>query len=411
MTMPPPSSQAGHRAHAGRTRFAMYAPEFAADPSRFYTQMREQHGTLAPVYLDPDVPATLVIGYQTAVRILHDPVRFPADPRVWQQGVPAHCPVLPMLEHRPNALRNSGPAHARYRAANTSALDHVRQHELQAMVEQIAIPLINEMCEVGHADLLTQYAQPLAFQVLNAILGCPPEIGQRVALGMAAIFEGVNAEAGNAMLTEALSELVDLKRRHPGMDVTTGLLSHPTQLNELELIHQLVTLYGAGIEPEQNVIANTLLLIVSDERYSGDVLRGSLSVRDALDELLFVDPPLANFCVSYPPRPVEIDGVVLPAHQPVVISMAACNNDPAVISDQRAGNRSHLTWSAGPHGCPAQPLAYLIAQVAIEQILDALPEMELAVPADHLTYRPGPFHRSLTGLPVRFPPSPRLTLT
>ena len=36
------------------------------------------------------------------------------------------------------------------------------------------------------------------------------------------------------------------------------------------------------------------------------------------------------------------------------------------------------------------------------------PDMELAVPASHLTYRPGPFHRSLTGLPVHFPPSPRL---
>ena len=388
----------------------MYTPEFATDPSRIYAQMREQFGTLAPVYLDPDVPATLVIGYHTAVRILHDPVRFPADPRVWQQNVPAHCPVLPMLEWRPNALRSAGPAHDRYRAANTTALDNVRQHALQATVEQIAIPLINEICEVGHADLLTQYAYPLAFQVLNAILGCPPEIGQRVATGMAAIFEGVNAEAGNTMLTEALTELVGLKRQHPGMDVTTSLLHNPAQLNDLEMLHQLVTLYGAGIEPLQNVIANTLRLILSDERYSGDVLRGSLSVRDALDELLFVDPPLANYCVSYPPHPVEVEGVVLPAHQPVVISMAACNNDPAVASEQRTGNRSHLTWSAGPHACPAQSLAYLIAQIAIEQILDALPEMELAVPVGQLTYRPGPFHRSLTGLPVRFPPSPHLTL-
>ncbi|WP_367667014.1 cytochrome P450 [Streptomyces sp. DG2A-72] len=389
----------------------MYTPEFAADPYLIYAQMREQHPTLAPVYLDPDAPATLVIGYQTAVEILHDPVRFPADPRVWQQSIPAHCPVLPMLEHRPNALRNSGPVHARYRAANTSALDQVRLPGLQAMVQRIAIPLINDICEAGQADLLTQYAQPVAFKALNAILGCPPEIGRRVAQGMAAIFDGVNAEAGNVMLSEALSELVDLKRRHLGMDVTTGLLTHPAQLNQPELIHQLVTLYGAGIEPEQNFIANTLRLILSDERYSGDALRGSLSVRDALDELLRVDPPLANYCVSYPPRPEEVDGIVLPAHQPVVISMAACNNDPAVMSDEQAGNRAHLTWSLGPHACPAQPLAYLVAQVAIEEIVDALPEMELAVPAGHLTYRPGPFHRSLTGLPVRFPPSPRLHLT
>ncbi|MEU9987855.1 cytochrome P450 [Streptomyces sp. NPDC048045] len=392
-------------------RFAMHTPEFAAEPSRFYAQMREQFGTLVPVYLDPGVPATLVIGYHTAVRVLHDPVRFPADPRVWQQSVPAHCPVLPMLEWRPNALRNSGPAHDRYRAANTAALGNVRQHALHTTVQQIAIPLINDICEIGRADLLSQYAHPLTFQALNAVLGCPPEIGRRVTTGMAAIFEGVNAEAGNAMLAEALAELVDLKRRHPGMDITTGLLMHPAQLNEFELMHQLVTLYGAGIEPQQNLIANTLRLILSDDRYSGEVMRGSLSVRDALDELLFVDPPLANYCVSYPLNPVEIDGAVVPAHQPVVISMAACNNDPTVVSEQRGGNRSHLTWSAGPHACPAQPLAYLVAQVAIEQILDALPEMELAVPVDQLTYRPGPFHRALTGLPIHFPPSPHLTLT
>ena len=30
--------------------------------------------------------------------------------------------------------------------------------------------------------------------------------------------------------------------------------------------------------------------------------------------------------------------------------------------------------------------------------------MELAVPAEELEWRPGPFHRALTALPVRFPP-------
>ncbi|WP_409473435.1 cytochrome P450 [Streptomyces sp. HC307] len=385
-------------------------PEFAADPYAAYKHMRERYGSLAPVLLDPEVPATLVIGYHAAVRILHDPERFPADPQRWQQTVPAHCPILPMLEHRPNALRSAGLAHDRYRAVNVSALDNVRQHALHATVQQVALPLINQVSVTGRADLLTQYAHPLAFQVLNAVLGCPPEIGQRVAAGMAAVFEGVNAEQGNVMLAQALTELVDLKRRHPGMDVATGLLMHPARLDDLEMLHQLVTLYGAGIEPLTNLIANTLRLMLGDDRFSGDVLRGSLSVRDALDELLFVDPPLANFCVSYPPLPVEMDGLVLPADQPVVISMAACNNDPAIASDHLAGNRSHLTWSVGPHACPAQSLAYLIAQSAIEQILDALPEMELAVPVDQLTYRPGPFHRSLTGLPVHFPPTPPLAL-
>ncbi|MFE9324613.1 cytochrome P450, partial [Nocardia sp. NPDC052278] len=50
--------------------------------------------------------------------------------------------------------------------------------------------------------------------------------------------------------------------------------------------------------------------------------------------------------------------------------------------------------------CPARTAAYLIAQDAIDQLLDARPGMQLAIPPDKLTWRPGPFHRALSTLPV-----------
>ncbi|MBS2535695.1 cytochrome P450 [Catenulispora sp. NF23] len=388
----------------------MYTPEFAADPHGTYEEMRRRHGSLVPVLLDPDVPATLVIGYHTAVQILHDPERFPADPRRWEERVAADNPVRPMMEWRPNALRSAGIEHARYRGANVFSLGGVDLHGLRTVVQDVAIGLINDLCQAGEADLITQYAFPLAFQVLNTLLGCPPEIGERVAKGMASIFEGIDAEAGNAMLAAALAELVLLKKAHPANDVTSRLLQHESGLDVTEMVHQLACIYGAGIEPQQNLIANTLLLILTDERFSGDVLDGNLAVRDALDEVLYQDPPMANYAISYPPYPVQIDGVWLPADQPVLISMSACNNDPAIASDQRAGNRAHLAWSIGPHACPAQSAAYLIAQAAIDQILDALPEMELAVPAEQLVWRPGPFARALAALPVTVPGSPPIPL-
>lgn len=385
--------------------FPMYTPEFAADPHGAYAEMRRAHGSLVPVLLDPEVPATLVIGYRTAIRILHDQERFPADSRRWEQGVSASCPVRPMMEWRPNALRSAGIEHARYRSSNVYALNGVDLHALRTVVQDVAVGLINDLSQSGKADLITQYAFPLAFQVLNTLLGCPPEIGERVAIGMAKIFEGIDAEAGNAQLAAALAELVMMKKEHPADDVTTRLLQHESALEVPEMVHQLACVYGAGIEPQQNLIANALLLILTDERFSGDVLDGNLTVRDALDEVLYQDPPMANYALSFPPYPVQVDGVWLPADQPVVISMSACNNDPAIASDHRAGNRAHLAWSAGPHACPAQSAAYLIAQAAIDQILDALPEMELAVPKEDLAWRPGPFARALASLPVVVPGS------
>ncbi|MFE9324215.1 cytochrome P450 [Nocardia sp. NPDC052278] len=389
-------------------RVALYSEAFAADPHHAYREMRRKYGSLVPVELAPDVPATLVIGYYTAVRILHDPEHFPADPRTWQKGIRGDCPILPMLEWRPNALRSAGLEHLRYRQATVAGIAEVDLHALHATIEQIAILLINAFCRDGAADLISQYTFPLTFAVLNAMLGCPPDIGQQVATGMAAIFEGVNAEKGNAMVADALFHLVQMKRKEPGDDITSRLLQHPSGLDDVEMIHQLVTLYGAGIEPPQNLIANTLRLMLTDDRFAGGILGGSLSTRDALDEMLFNDPPGANYCISYPKQPILIDGVWLPAHQPVVISMTGCNNDPEINIGEYTDNRAHLAWGTGPHACPARSVAYLIAQDAIDQLLDALPEMRLATAAQNLVWRPGPFHRALVSLPVVFPKSPPL---
>ncbi|MGW0057826.1 cytochrome P450 [Nocardia nova] len=391
-------------------RILLDTPEFAADPHAKYREMRRRYGSLVPIELSPGVPATLVIGYHTALRILNDPEHFPADPRAWQDTIPEDCPVRPMMQWYPNALRNAGNVHLRYRQAYTAAVDGIDLHALHSTVEKIAIPLINSFCEAGSADLVSQYAFPLVFESLNRMVGCSAELGQRVATGMAALFDTVNAAWGMEHLSQALMELIHLRRTEPGDDVTSRLAHHPANLSDEEMLYNLISFYGAGIEPQQNLIANTLLLMITDDRFGGGMLGGSLSTRDALDEVLFKDPPMANFSISYPRQPILIDNAWLPAHQPVVISLSACNNDPVIAGGDRTGNRSHLAWSAGPHACPARSVAYLVVQDAIDQLLDALPEMRLAIEPSEITWRPGPFHRAMAALPVTFPASPPLNL-
>ncbi|MFF7939809.1 cytochrome P450 [Nocardia gamkensis] len=404
--MPPYAAPIGF----AERRVSLYADDYAADPHRVYREMRRRFGSLVPVELAPGVPATLVIGYYTALGIMNDPVRFPADPRMWERNIPADCPVRPMMEWRPNALRSDGTAHARYRSATVVGLEGIDLHQLHTTVERMAVALINSFCEDGHCDIVGQYALPIIFGTLNAILGCPPDVSQRAATGMAAMFDTLDAAEGNRMLTKALLELIWTKRANPADDVTTRLMQHPAKFNDEEMVHQLALLYGAGIEPPQNLIVNTLRLMLTDARFAGSVLGGSLSTRDALDEVLFNDPPMANYCISYPQQPVLISDVWLPAHEPVVISMAACNNDPVIRAGDFIDNRSHLAFSTGPHACPAQPTALLIVQDAIDQLLDALPDMKLAIPQERLQWRPGPFHRALVSLPVVFPPSPPIHL-
>lgn len=393
-------------------RIPIYSAEFAADPHGAYRQMRRDYGPLVPVEMWPGVPATLVIKYRTAVRILNDPDRFPADPSTWQKTVPADIPIMPMIEYRPNAIRTSGAEHTRYRNSINDALAGIDLNSLRSTVERSAIPIINTFCQDGHADVLNQYVLPLTFSVFCQVLGCPPDIGEQVAAASAAMFDGVDTDSVNAQMGQALLDLTALKRTRPADDVITRLVQHPAGLTDEEMVHQLVLLFAAGVEPPLNLIANTLVLMLTDPRFTSNDNSLHLSTRSALDERLATDPPMANYCITYPRQPMLIEDVWLPANQPVIISTAACNTDPEMNTGEFLDNGWNLAFSTGPHACPAhaRPYGLLLAQDVIDQLLDTLPELKLAVPKEALVWRPGPFHRALTTLPVVFPPSAPLYL-
>lgn len=394
--------------HTEPGRIPLYGPEFARDPQSAYARMRAEYGDLAPVELSPGVPATLVLGYDAALEILRDPGTFPRCSEVWEEEVGPECPVLPMMMSRPNALFTNGAVHARLRSVIVDSLDRLDPVRLREDVQRHADALIDRFAADGKADLIGQYARTLPLLVFNEMFGCPHDIGDKLVRGMSAIFDTVSAEEGNALLAEATGELVAHKRAKPGADVTSWMMSHPAELDDLEMAHQLTLLVGAGTEPEQNLIANGILLLLSDDRFGGDLSGGALPVEDALDEILWTDPPMANYGTTFPRQDIDFHGYRLPAHQPVLVSYAAANTDPSRWTADRKGNRAHLSYTGGPHNCPAKSQSRLIASVAIEQLLDRLPDVDLAVPADRLEWRPGPFHRALTALPVIFPPAQSL---
>ncbi|MGP4003164.1 cytochrome P450 [Streptomyces sp. 8N706] len=412
--VPPPGCPAhtgsggGRSTDGGRTAEPLHGPEFAADPAATYARLRA-YGSVAPVELAPGVHASLVTGYETALEVLRSPERFAKDPRRWRAladgTVPADSPVVPMMMYRPNALWTDGDEHARLRGAISDSLSRVDPNALRGYVEQSADTLIDTFGPRGRADLLGEYGAILPLLVFNQLFGCPPDLGEKLVEGMSGIFDAnADSEKANALLAETLGHLVALKRARPGADVTTWLMEHPARLTDEEMIHQLVVLMGGGTEPQQNLICNGLRLLLSDDRFAGDLAGGSMLVEDALDDVLWKDPPLANYAIHYPIRDTHLGGARLREGEPILVSLAAANTDPALASERRGGNRAHLAWSAGPHTCPAKDPARLIAAVAVEKLLDRLPDVELAVGVEQLEWRQGPFHRALAALPVKFPP-------
>jgi cytochrome P450 len=398
---------------AGEPAFVrLFGPEFSADPQSTYRLLRSM-GPIAPVEIAEGVYGRITTTYAAALDLLRDNAnRFGKSPSHWRAlaagEVPADSPALIMMMERDNALWKDGPEHTRLRTAITDSLARIDQHALRALVKRTADRLIDAIQERGEADLVADYAAPLPMAILFELFGCPVSIGERIVAALVKLFDAsLDAAAGNVELERACGELAALKRATPGADVTTWLIEHPAALTDAEVIQQILLVIGAGTEPSTNLIGNALALMLADDRFAGSVIDGAQSVGGALDHVLWTDPPMANYSPLYPLQDTVYEGIWLPAGVPVLISFAAANTDPALGLGEghRAGNVAHLAFSAGAHGCPAPGTARLIAEMAVERVLDRLPGLSLTGPAENLVRRPGTFASGWTALPVVFPPA------
>ncbi|MFD9841128.1 cytochrome P450 [[Kitasatospora] papulosa] len=403
---PPPGCPA--HGNGGSASVPLYGPEFAADPDGFYEYLRT-FGPAAPVELSPGVHASLVTDYAAALHVLQNPETFVRDARRWRAlnagEIPLDSAIVPMMLYRPNSLYSDGAAHMRHRQVVTETFARIDTHRLSRHVDRVADYLISEFNGRGRVDLVADYAQLVPLLVFNELFGCPAELGDQLVFSISCLMDGIEADKAITLLTETLMELIALKRAQPGDDVTSWLMQHPGRLTDEELISEIMTLIGGGAEPTQNLIGNALRLLLSDEKYAGDQYGASLLVEDAINDVLWNNPPIANWAGHYPVHDVELSGTKLNAGDPVLISFAAANSDPSLsTSRQTLSKRAHLAWGAGPHACPAKDPALLISILTIEKLLNKLPDIELSVPVESLTWRPGPLHRALTSLPARFTP-------
>lgn len=384
----------------------LFGNEFGSDPERHYDLLRSM-GPSAPVDIAPGVQVELVTGYDEALYFLQNPAWFVRDARRWnalnEGRVPEDSPALPMMGYRPNALFSDGAAHARLRRAVTDSLATIDELQFVRQTQQSADYLIGRFGALprGQADLMADYAQPLPLLVFSDLFGCPPEIGDRVIVGISGIFDGT--AGADEVLAGALTELIALKHRQPGDDLTTRLMQHSAELSDEEVLHQLVTLLSGGTAPLTAAIGTSAALYLSEEWRSG------LPVEDAVVQTLWDYAPIANYAGHYPTHDVELAGRTLRAGDPILISFAAANTDPKLKRHREQLSKAHLAFGAGPHACPAKDPAFQMTVTAVEALLNRLPDVELRVPFAELPWVPAPWSRSLVTLPVRFTPRPAPT--
>jgi cytochrome P450 len=125
----------------------------------------------------------------------------------------------------------------------------------------------------------------------------------------------------------------------------------------------------------------------------------------AIEEGLRWEPPLTGIGRTAT-RDVEVDGVLIPAGSPINVCLGGANRDPARWDhpddfDLLRDPKQHLAFAFGPHMCLGMHLARMETTVAINAVLDRLPDVRLDpdAPAPAIT---GLTFRAPRALPVRF---------
>ena len=407
MTAPAAADAPGHP-----EAIRLYGTELAGNPGELYREMRAHFGRVAPILLDGDIPAWFVLGYREVHLVTSNPQMFARDCRRWNawDRIPADWPLMPFVGWTPSVMFAEGSEHQRRAGAIGDALDAIDRTVLRSICEQVADGLIDGFAGNGEADLIADYASQIPMRVVARLFGIPAEETPALVQDIADSLDvAEKANAAHQRNFARMQQLVKARHDQPGPDVPSRLIAHPSALTDDEIVIDLLIVMAAAQQPTANWIGNTLRLMLIDDQFSLTLQGGRSSADQALNEVLWKDTPTQNFIGRWAVQDCELGGERIRRGDLLVLGLAAANVDPQVHPKSFADsgiNRAHMSFGHGEHGCPfpAPELAELIAKTAVEVLLDRIPDVELAVTADELEWRPSFWMRGLFALPVRFSP-------
>ncbi|MBB4922051.1 cytochrome P450 [Kitasatospora kifunensis] len=388
----------------------LYGPEAEADPVGLYEKLRAEHGEVAPVLLHGDLPAWLILGHSANLTAMRTPSRFSRDSRRWtafQEGlVAADSPLMPVIAWQPLCVFADGEEHRRLRVAVTESLNRFDRRGIRRHVTRFADQLIQEFGPTGQAELIAQFAEHLPMLVMTQLVGMPEEYGPQLVEAARDLLKGTEtAFASNEYVVMTLRRMMERKREAPGADLVSWLMQHSAGLTDDEVLEHLRVVLLAANETTVNLIADTLKMVLTDPRFRAHLSGGHMTLADALDQVLWDSPPMSLVAGRWATGDTELGGQQIKAGDMLLLGLAAGNVDPVVrpdLSKPLYGNRSHLSFGSGPHECPGQDIGRAIAETGIDILLTRLPDLQLSIEEDDLSWTSAWISRHLVELPVHF---------
>ncbi len=389
-------------------------PDFIHDPYAYYTAMRESGRCFQWRQLGhrcygqyEDVTA-LLRDRRFGRQILHVATR---EELGWPEPAEHLRPFHDFEQH--SLLELEPPRHTQLRGFVNTAFLPRQVEQYRPRVERLAQRLIDGFVDRGRVDLIEAYAAPLAVGVIADFLGVPVDLGPQLLAwshDMVAIYQARRdraienrAVAATASFTACMSEFVTARRRNPGQDFLSQLLTaedrHGYRLTDDEVVTMGILLLNAGHEATVHALGNGIRAIL--ERVEYPAVAVAADPVGHVEEMLRFDAPLHLF-TRYALADVEYAGERFRKGEQVGLLLGSANRDPTRFTEPDIFNAArspnpHVSFGAGIHACVGAPLARLEMQVALRILFQRLSGLAIAEP---VVVRDAWHFRGLESLPL-----------
>ena len=282
------------------------------------------------------------------------------------------------------------------------------------LVEVVVNELIDGFAPRGRAELAREFTFAFPVQVIARMMGLPRQDYlrfQRLSIELLnVVYNWDCGIAASAELKAYFGGILAERRRNPQDDLITTLLESEIdgdRLTDDEIFAFLLLILPAGVETTYRASGNLLVALLTEHELWEAVRTDRAMLHGAIEEALRWEPPITTV-MRRAAHDCELSGVAIPAGTNVSVSVAAANRDPTRYPDPdrfdpTRKNIAHLTFGGGPHLCLGMHLARMESTVAINALLDRLPDLRLdpdAPPPEVV----GMAFRSPAALPVEFAP-------
>ena len=378
---------------------------YADDPHPHFRWMREH----APVYWDETGGVWGVTRYEDVMALSRDPPTFCSR----HSSRPDSPPI-------PSMINLDDPLHKQRRNLVNRGFTPRRVADHEPRIREVCRDLVARVAERGACDFVHDLAAPLPMIVIGDLLGVEPEDRDLLLRWSDDMICGLSASAAPELLrraSDAFFEYADYHkrvvadRRLRPRDALVSVVVHAEidgqRLSDEDILQESLLILVGGDETTRHVLSGGMEQLIRHPEVRETLAREPDRIPLAVEEMLRWVTPIQNMNRTAT-RDVTLCGERICEGDKLLLLYASANRDPRQFRDpdlfdpSRTPNE-HVAFGFGAHYCLGASLARLELRVFFEEVLQCLPDLELATD-DPLPRRPSNFIVGIETMPVVWQP-------